>query len=90
MTRGELSPHGRLEIGIMAGFRSVQMAGFILECLAGFVGIRTVGRFGKQDFAYLPEDDVYRCPAGERLRYYHTNEEDGQMLRRYWTNACRN
>jgi hypothetical protein len=40
--------------------------------------------------AYLPEEDVYRCPAGERLRYYYTNEEDGQMLRRYWTNACRN
>jgi transposase len=52
-------------------------------------GAKSAGRFGKQDFAYLPEDDVYRCPAGERLRYYYTNEEDGQMLRRYWTNACR-
>jgi transposase len=53
-------------------------------------GAKSAGRFGKQDFAYLPEEDVYRCPAGERLRYYYTNEEDGQMLRRYWTNACRN
>jgi hypothetical protein len=26
---------------------------------------KSEGRFGKQDFAYLP-DDVYRCPAGER------------------------
>ena len=25
------------------------------------------GRFGKQDFVYLPEEDAYRCPAGERL-----------------------
>ena len=25
------------------------------------------GRFGKQDFAYLPDEDVYRCPSGERL-----------------------
>ena len=25
------------------------------------------GRFGKQDFVYSPEEDVYRCPAGERL-----------------------
>jgi hypothetical protein len=24
-------------------------------------------RFGKQDFAYVPEQDVYRCPAGEVL-----------------------
>ena len=25
------------------------------------------GRFGKQDFVYLPEEDAYRCPAGEQL-----------------------
>jgi len=30
-------------------------------------GAKSEGRFGKQDFAYLPEEDVYRCPAGERL-----------------------
>ena len=24
------------------------------------------GRSGKQDFAYLPVEDAYRCPAGER------------------------
>ena len=28
---------------------------------------QAVGRFGKRDFRYLPEDDEYRCPAGERL-----------------------
>ncbi len=32
--------------------------------------------------------DVYRCPAGEKLTYRYTNEEDGKMLRRYWTMAC--
>jgi len=32
---------------------------------------------------------VYRCPAGEILKYYFTAEEHGQRLRRYWTNACR-
>ncbi len=53
-------------------------------------GAKSKGRFGKQDFVYLPEEDVYRCPAGERLKYYYTNEEDGLTLRRYWTNACRN
>ena len=52
-------------------------------------GAKSEGRFGKQDFAYLPEDDVYRCPAGERLKYYYTNVENGLRLRRYWTNACR-
>jgi transposase len=52
-------------------------------------GIQARGRFGKQDFVYLPEEDIYRCPAGERLRYYYTNVEDGLKLRHYWTNACR-
>jgi len=46
------------------------------------------GRFGKQDFRYLAEEDVYVCPAGERLTYRFTNEENGLVLRRYWTNAC--
>jgi hypothetical protein len=32
---------GRLQIGTMAGFRSVRVAGFIFECLAGLVGIRS-------------------------------------------------
>jgi hypothetical protein len=48
------------------------------------------GRFGKQDFVYLPEEDAYRCPAGERLPYHYTNEEAGKTLRRYWTNVCKN
>ncbi len=52
-------------------------------------GIEAKGRFGKQDFVYLSDEDVYRCPAGEKLKYHYTNEEDGQQLRRYWTNACR-
>jgi transposase len=52
-------------------------------------GIEAKGRFGKQDFVYLSDEDVYRCPAGEKLKYYYTNEEKGQKLRRYWTNACR-
>ncbi len=51
-------------------------------------GIKAKGRFGKQDFVYLAEEDVYRCPAGERLVYRFTNQEDGLTLRRYWTNAC--
>jgi hypothetical protein len=48
------------------------------------------GRFGKQDFCYVAEEDVYICPAGERLAYHYTTEENGLVLRRYWTNACQN
>jgi transposase len=46
------------------------------------------GRFGKQDFVYQPAADVYRCPAGETLKYRYTNVENGLTLRRYWTTAC--
>ncbi len=52
-------------------------------------GAAAKGRFGKQDFVYLAEDDVYRCPAGERLVYHYTNQERGLTLLRYWTTACR-
>jgi len=30
-------------------------------------GAKSEGRFGKQDFRYVAEEDVYICPAGERL-----------------------
>jgi transposase len=46
------------------------------------------GRFGKQDFRYLADDDIYICPAGERLPYRFTREEHGLAIRRYWTTAC--
>jgi transposase len=46
------------------------------------------GRFGKQDFRYVAEEDVYMCPAGEKLAYHYTTEENGLVLRRYWTKAC--
>ena len=46
------------------------------------------GRFGKQDFRYVADEDVYICPAGEKLAYHYTNEENGLVLRRYWTDAC--
>jgi transposase len=49
---------------------------------------RLKGLFVKADFRYVVEDDEYICPAGERLRYHYTNEERGQTLLRYWTNAC--
>src|ERR1043166_901286 len=51
-------------------------------------GLMAKGRFGKQDFRYVADEDVYICPAGERLPYRYTNEENGLVLHRYWTNAC--
>jgi hypothetical protein len=46
------------------------------------------GRFGKEDFRYLADEDVYVCPAGERMIYRYRREQDGLMLRYYWTSAC--
>jgi transposase len=51
-------------------------------------GAKADGRFGKQDFAYLPEKDAYRCPAGQILPYHYSNVEDGKELRRYWSTAA--
>jgi hypothetical protein len=53
-------------------------------------GINVRGRFGKQDFRYVAKEDVYICPAGERLDYYCTTEDKGMILRRYATKACQN
>ena len=50
-------------------------------------GSKAKGRFVKQDFAYLPEKDAYRCPAGELLPYHFTSIEHGMELRRYWSTA---
>ena len=52
-------------------------------------GNKVKGHFVKADFRYLADEDVYICPAGERLKFYYTNEEEGLRLRRYWANACR-
>jgi hypothetical protein len=47
------------------------------------------GRFDKADFAYIADEDIYRCPAGQRLTYRMTSEEqDAKMVRVYWTNVC--
>ena len=42
------------------------------------------GRFGKQDFVYLPKEDVYRCPAGQHLPRHMTTIEKGLAVHRYW------
>jgi transposase len=52
-------------------------------------GVKAKGRFGKQDFRYMADEDVYICPADERLKYYYTNEERGLTLRRYGPTLAR-
>jgi transposase len=51
-------------------------------------GAKSKGRFGKPDFVYLSAENVYRCPADEKLQYRYTSDEDGLQMRSYWTNAC--
>jgi transposase len=46
------------------------------------------GLFARRDFCYIPKDDEYRCPAGERLIWRMTRQERGQTLHRYWSSAC--
>lgn len=46
------------------------------------------GRFDKADFIYIARDDEYQCPAGQRAIYRFTREENGLMLRRYWSSSC--
>jgi transposase len=52
-------------------------------------GAKSAGRFGKPDFVYLVKDDVYRCPAGEKLAHHFTADEDGQKMRIYLIKARR-
>ncbi|NIP13949.1 MAG: IS1182 family transposase [Pseudomonadales bacterium] len=52
-------------------------------------GMTAKGRFGKQDFRYLADDDVYLCPAGRRLSFVsHKRQTSGPDLRRYATMGC--
>lgn len=48
------------------------------------------GRFGKQDFVYIAEEDVYRCPGGYTLRRHMSHVANGLTLHTYWDLAsCR-
>ncbi len=49
---------------------------------------KAAGRFGKQDFRYVAAEDVYICPAGQKLTYFFTTADKGLVLRRFRTSAC--
>ena len=51
-------------------------------------GNRKKGMYVKADFKYDPDHDVYICPTGDALTYRYTREEDGLLVKRYWTSEC--
>ena len=67
------------------GVSSVGVTPFVPKPLTS--GAKAAGRFGKQDFVYLPGQDVYRCPAGALLPHHMTTVERGMTLHRYWDRA---
>jgi len=51
-------------------------------------GSRAAGRFGKDEFVYVPAENAYQCPAGEKLTYRFDSIEKGLTLHCYWTTKC--
>jgi transposase len=46
------------------------------------------GLFDKRDFRYIPADDEYQCPAGQRAIWRFSTVEHGMTLHKYWSSAC--
>ena len=63
-------------------------------CIRAFVpkpltsSSKAEGRFGKQDFVYIAQDDEYCCPAGQRLINRCKTIENGMTLSVYWSSDC--
>ncbi len=51
-------------------------------------GNRAAGLFGRQDFIYDADKDVYRCPAGQHAIKRFSAVEKGLLLHKYWSSAC--
>jgi transposase len=49
---------------------------------------KAVGLFDKADFRYIPAEDEYRCPAGQRAIWRFTTVEHGLTLHKYWSSSC--
>lgn len=50
---------------------------------------RKKGLFTNKDFKYIPENDLYVCPASKELHYCDTNLKGGKLQRRYKSKACK-
>jgi hypothetical protein len=97
MARQAQAAVGRAQLTVLADrgyFSGQQVLACEREGIVPYVpkpltsGAKAEGRFGKQDFVYVPREDVYRCPAGERLTWRYNNVENGMALRTYWANDC--
>ena len=51
-------------------------------------GNQAKGLFGRGAFRYDAAEDLYRCPAGERLTWRFRSIESGRTLDCYWSSAC--
>jgi transposase len=51
-------------------------------------GAKADGRFDKADFIYDPQNNEYRCPAGQSLVWRFASVEKGMKLNRYWSSNC--
>ena len=49
---------------------------------------RAEGRFGKEVFVYLSDEDAYRCPAGEMLTRRFGSKEGDLTMFVYWCTTC--
>ncbi|MDB5825032.1 MAG: transposase [Herminiimonas sp.] len=52
-------------------------------------GAKADGRFGKQDFVYMPDRDEYRCPAGHAMTRRFETVDKGLIINVYATPECR-
>jgi len=51
---------------------------------------KSQGRYGKQDFIYDEQRNVYRCPAGEEMSFVgKVKSKTGLIMHRYRARQCR-
>jgi len=51
-------------------------------------GSKGKGHFVKPDFRYVKDEDIYLCPAEERLSHRCSTTVRELTFRRYWTSVC--
>jgi hypothetical protein len=49
---------------------------------------KAAGLYDREDFHYIPEEDAYQCPAGDRLIWRMKRRESGLVLHKYWSSNC--
>jgi transposase len=86
----------QLDVVADSGYHSrVELQNCVEEKITPYVATRDTsssksqGRYGKEDFDYDGQQDIYRCPAGEELSFVGTGKsKTGLIMRRYRTRQC--